>query len=72
LTTCPAAATPADRLSDEGLKAVLEGERITKQVTGGAVKYFRHPFLHPAFLHTAFLRLHGYVIAPITMSFDCL
>jgi len=67
LTTCPAAATPADRLSDEGLKAVLEGERITKQVTGGAVKYFRHPSLHPAFL-----RLHGYVIAPITMSFDCL
>jgi len=62
---------------DEFFAGVLEGERITRQVTGTPVKYFRHPFLHTGKTLEdkraleAFLRDHGYTIAPITIdTFD--
>ncbi len=62
--------TPRERF----FAGILDGERITQQVTTGAVKYFRHPFLHTGKTLEdkraleAFLRDHGYVIAPITID----
>ena len=59
---------------DEFFAGILDGERITKQVTGAPVKYFRHPFLHTGktladkqALET-FLHDHGYVVAPVTVD----
>ena len=53
---------------------ILEGEIVTKQVTGAPVKYFRHPFLHAGKTLEdkraleGFLREHGYTVAPITVD----
>ncbi|MBY0503379.1 MAG: polysaccharide deacetylase family protein [Bryobacteraceae bacterium] len=59
---------------EEFFAGILEGARVTEQVIGVPVKYFRHPFLHMGktledkrALET-FLRAHGYVIAPITID----
>lgn len=58
-------------------RQVLDGERITKQLLrerGKRIRYFRHPFLHTGRSaperqqFEAFLRRHGYTVAPITID----
>ena len=58
-------------------RQVLEGERITSELLrerGKRTRYFRHPFFHTGRSaperqqFEAFLRRHGYTVAPITID----
>ena len=62
---------------DEYQADLLKGERVTRPLveqSGGKLEYFRHPFLHAGSdLETrlgllAFLELHGYKEAPVTID----
>ncbi len=59
---------------DQFFAGILEGERVTKQVTGAPVRYFRHPYLHTGKTLEdkraleQWLGAHGYIIAPITID----
>ena len=59
---------------EEFFAGILAGEAVTKQVLGGPVRYFRHPFLHTGKTLEdkraldAWLGQHGYTVAPITID----
>jgi peptidoglycan/xylan/chitin deacetylase (PgdA/CDA1 family) len=58
---------------------IIKGEAITKEILaekGQLLRYFRHPFLHLGNTKTkadsldAFLKVHGYTVAPVTIDND--
>ncbi|MCK9628617.1 MAG: polysaccharide deacetylase family protein [Bacteroidales bacterium] len=58
---------------------ILKGEPILKEIlseSGKSIKYFRHPFLHVGETKSkadsldAFLKEHGYKVAPVTIDND--